>query len=127
MPKLDASKLTDYQLYALFRNKKLGKYLRSLVGAEFELRNFSLDHRYELALQYELKKKSANRDLFFHEKVLIIIVPFFFIIQSIILSWRIGRGNEQGWRQHIRYMCIGIVIWMIAFLIFIGLTNFGQR
>jgi hypothetical protein len=125
MPNLDASKLNDYQLYALFRNKKLAKELRLLVDAEFELRNFTLDHRYELAVEYERKTKEHGADdrpppwkfIFF-------LIPVYPLVCGIIEYMYRGRWNESDRRRHIRCTVAGFAVWIIAFLLFTRYSSY---
>lgn len=106
--------LSNEQVYSLLQNKSLNK--RFLIGINKELENRRLSNSaLENLILTEKNKKSfyIYDSLHVSYRILIILLPFFIIIHSIITSRIIGLGYIKKWQDYWLSIRIGFVLYTI--------------
>lgn len=120
--------LSDYQLHTMLKDKKLDSDLRIITSAEYKQRNFNtrliekLDLAYEEANVFHL-----GNDLPQYEKVLILLIPFFPLLHALIATRHIRRREMKKWRQHWKYLAIGLLIWTVLLIPIAKYVIFNDR
>lgn len=109
-------KLSDFQLYALTINRDLRYDLKDQALMEFKARGILPARIDQLALEYEEIIPVINSGYTVWEKVGIMAFPFIIPLQAILANRQISAGNPKKWKQHWKFVTIGLLIWLIVFI-----------
>ena len=125
---MDASKLTDYQLYELIQNSKLDKDIRNLANREFDNRMLSIDKIQEIVQKHDSQfKPEKDETLKTEYKILLIIFPFLIPIQSSFASKWLAKGHKRKWKDYWFYLSLGYLVWTILILVFSKYFLFNKQ
>lgn len=116
---MEASKLTDYQLYEIIQNEKLHSDIRKLANDEFDKRQLSIDHLQEIIHRHDKQfRLDNNKKLDIKYKLLLIAFPFLIPVHGIIASRFIPVGHKAKTKEYWFYICIGYFFWTIVVILF---------
>lgn len=116
---MDASGLSDYQLFELSRNPKLDPAIRELASAEMEHRKLTDEQMGLLLLKRErLFQEHVPVTLDQGQKLLLMIFPFYRRYHRF-LPGQPGRYIPQNrtCKAFWRYVCIGYVVWLVGLIV----------
>jgi hypothetical protein len=120
---MDASKLTDIQLFKILKNKNHRGKIRDLVKQEFIKRNLSCELINELSIDYQRSFNPAEtKPLQISRKIILILFPFILTIHAIIAAWYLRKGEKKKWTETWFYLTLAYGFWIILF--FIGIKLF---
>ena len=117
---MDASKLTNNQLYQIIQNNKLDAGIRALANSEFKSRGLSFEKVKEAMIvngddAYVAMKQEPLQLKYI---ILIMLFPFFLELQALISGHLLAKGYQKKWKQYWRFLLIGLVLWMIGIIVF---------
>ena len=117
MADLDASKLTNYQLYALIQNLNLDETIRTVATGELDRRKLNETENADLALKHQQRFRfekglplSVNMKLF--------LLAFPFLISIVSPGKFLAQGQKQKWTDYWKYLAGGYLIWTIGVIAF---------
>jgi hypothetical protein len=117
---MDASQLSDSQVYALAMNKGLCFHVSKVVNTEFKKRNFDADMLYKLDLELRTKIEYSDGPLSLKTKLAVVAFPFFIIIIAFIANRHIVK-NPRKWNQYWLYTEVGHAVWFVILMLTIRL------
>ena len=120
----DVKKLSDFQLYSLFYGKELSPFLKRTVADEFKNRNFSIETLDKLGMEYEKRVGNQSNGLPLYQKILIVLIPFFPVINAILANRHISKKNMRRWKDYWNYVALGYVLWTGVILLLAKLVLF---
>lgn len=116
---MDASNLSDYQLYEIVQNAKLHRDIRKIANDEFDKRQISIDRLQEIINRHDKQFKPDIEDkLDIKYKLLLIAFPFFIPVHGIIATRFIPVGHKKKTKQYWFYICVGYLFWTIVVILF---------
>ncbi len=122
---MNLKQLTNYQLYEIIQNQKLYKHLRSTANNEFNFRKLTREQIQEIVNQHDSLFHPGKEDsLDIKYKLLVLIIPFFWVIHLLVTSKYLARGQKRKWNEYWLFFCIGLFIWTIVIII-IGKYSIG--
>lgn len=117
---MDVSKLSDYQLFELSRNKKLDPAITQLAGKELKGRQLTEEQMGLLLLKRDrLFKENEPVSLQQSQKIVLMIFPLFRLLPGFVSSLDLPRNRT--WKGFWRYVCVGYVIWIIGIYLLVRL------
>ncbi|MBL0358969.1 MAG: hypothetical protein IPP72_19840 [Chitinophagaceae bacterium] len=115
---MDASKLTSQQLYDIIQHQQLDANIRAAANDEFTRRGLSIEEVQEIIAVHDSSFISGKQEpLNIRYKVLLILVPFFWVIHSIISGYLLAKGEKRKWKDYWQFIMIGLVLWTIGLII----------
>ncbi len=116
---MDASKLTDYQLYEIVQNTKLHSDIRKLANDELNKRQLSIDRLQEIINRHDKQFRPDNNEkLDIKYKLLLIAIPFLIPIHGIIATRFIPVGHKTKTKEYWFYICLGYLVWTIIVILY---------
>lgn len=116
---MDASKLTDYQLYQIVQNTKLHSDIRKLANEELRNRQLSIDRLQEIIKRDDKQFRSDKKEkLDVKYKLLLVAFPFFVPIHGIIAARFIPVGHKTKIKEYWFYIGVGYLFWTIFVILF---------
>jgi hypothetical protein len=117
MADLDASKLTNYQLYALIQNVNLDEAITALATAELDRRKLSETDKADLASKHQLRfRVDKGESLSINNRLLLLAFPF--LMSKIFPGKYLAQGQKQQWKDYWLYMMGGYLVWTIGIIAF---------
>lgn len=116
---MDASKLTDQQLYAIIQNNKLEHSVRAAANTEFNRRSIPPSKVEEIITAHDkafVPDKPEALKLYW--KILLVLLPFFWVIHGLIAGRMLAKGQKRKWNEYWLYLMIGLVLWTIGIIAF---------
>jgi len=121
---MNASSLSNFQVYALLKNSKLNKEIKNSVQTEFNSRNLSADEIEALKTKYDntvLVDKTSRLNPI-HKTLLVvfsslIIVQYINIVFCVLATYILGTGKIKIHEEYWLYLKTGIIIWSIILII----------
>ena len=115
---MNPGQLTNYQLYEIIQNQKLDKHIRTAANDEFDRRNLRREEIEEIIAKHDsLFQPDKGEPLSIKYKILVLILPFFWVIHVIMTSRYLARNQRRKWNEYWLFFCIGLVLWTIAIVI----------
>ena len=100
------------------QNEKLDKAIKNVASSELINRGLSESELIEIISNHDLLYiQRKDESLSYTYKLLLIILPFFWVIHGIIASRYLSRGQERKWKQYWLFLCIGILIWTFGIIL----------
>ncbi len=134
---MDASKLTDYQLYEIIEHSHLDTGIRDIANDEFKVRELSIEQIKKLELYHDSKfKPLPDQPLEVKYKLLLvllppllILIPFFICmpVQAIIANKYLIRGQKRKWKDYWYYVSLSYLVWTIGIILFSRFFLFTSR
>ena len=115
---MNASKLSDYQLYEILQNDKLQDAIKKIANDEFNKRRLSKDQLQEIIKKHDDHFRPGNEGLAIKYKLLLIALPFFVPIHGIIAARLIPVGQKMKTKQYWFYICVGYLFWTVVVILF---------
>ena len=122
---MDTRALSDYQLFELSRNPKLDPDIRELANTELGHRQLSDEQMGLLLLKRErLFRENAPVSLTQAHKLMLVVFPFYRRYHRFIPG-QPGQylAQDRTWKSFWRYVCIGYVVWLVAFIFVVILLH----
>ena len=115
---METTELSNYQLYEILQNERLGKELRAAANNEFKLRAISEEEIKEIILRHDRQFIAPRQEpLGLEYKILLILIPFFWVIHALMSSKYLARGQNRKWREYWLFFCIGLVLWTVVIIV----------
>ena len=115
---MDASKLTDYQLYEIIQNRKLHTDIKRIATEEFSKRQISHYQLNEIIKRHDQQFRPSNEGIALKYKLLLIAFPFMFPVHGIIVARFIRIEERRKRKEYWFYVCVGFVCWTIIAILF---------
>lgn len=116
---MDASKLTDQQLYDIIENNKLDNSIRTIADTAFNNRNIPVAKIEEIVAAHgKAFVPDKTEPLSSYSKILIILFPFFWVIHGLIAGRMLAKGQKRKWKEYWQFLMIGLVLWTIGVIAF---------
>src|SRR5258707_8693864 len=110
--------LSNGQLYALLRNKRLADSIHNEVKEELDRRNLSPEDREVLKRQYEtLYPPTDGPGLSVPEKLFLILIPALFTVQILRATRDLASNQRRRWKDFWLYVSIGYFVWTVAIIL----------
>lgn len=121
---MNLKELTDYQLYALFQNKKLDSAITKLANEEFKARELSSQQIHQIVTRHDAQfQPEKHEPLSLAHKIFLIVFPFLTIIQAIVAGKYLANNKQRKWKDFWLYICVGYLAWTVGIIITVRLLR----
>ncbi len=115
---MDASRLSNQQLFNLVKDERLQAAIRQCARSEFENRNLSPETKQALITEWQLRFSGAPlMPLAWKYKILLVLFPFFLVVQLLVSSRFILANEQRKFRDYWRFVSLGLLLWTVILIL----------